>query len=59
MNSTTALMLSRAIEAERRREVERRGPRRFVEPERATHSARRSFQIPRWFRFLRPAGTSA
>lgn len=48
MNSVMMLMLSRAVEAERRREVERR-PRRFVEPEVGQTPERRSAS-PRWLR---------
>lgn len=58
MNSTTTLMLSRALEAERRRQVERR-PRRFVEPELALRSTERPERTLRWFRFLKPAGRNA
>jgi hypothetical protein len=58
MNSTTMLMLSRALESERRREIERR-PHRFVEPEPRQQSDGRRDRAPRWFRFPRAAGTTA
>jgi hypothetical protein len=58
MNPTTALMLSRALEAEHRRSAERRWTRRIAQPERPA-SRERLIQVPRWFRFLRPAGSGA
>lgn len=57
MNSTTALYLSRALHEEHRRDVERRH-RPETEPA-LELQARRIDPLPRWFRFLRPAGTTA
>lgn len=57
MNPITALMLSRAIEAERRREIESRS-RRFVEPE-LTDRAGRADHARRWLRLPRVAVSRA
>jgi hypothetical protein len=52
VNSVTALMLSRAIEQDRRREIERRRPHRLTtaEPQGRPAQGRRSwtFRIPRF-----------
>lgn len=58
MNPTMMLMLSRALEAERRRAIARR-PRRFSEPEVTDRPGRRIERTPRWFRLPKAAGTTA
>lgn len=57
MNSVTMLMLSRAVEAERRREIERR-QHRFIEPEAGSTQERR-FDGFRWIRFPKLASGRA
>ena len=55
MNPITALMLSRSIEADRRRELDRRGRVFFARPTKADEGGRRSWLLR--IRLLRPAAT--